>query len=289
MIVVLALAAAFMYGSGVALQHREAALMPDDTSVRLGLLMRLIRRPLWLVGVGADVIGFALQAAALARGSLVIVEPLVATSLVFSLVVVAALEKATLRKRELGAAFLVVGGLSAFIIAAAPDVSSHDEADPTAWIVCALVVWGLVVGIALWASRRRARVRGAALAVAAGLANGFLAVASKAFAQKLGDGIVSTLASWEPWVLAGCGIVATVLIQSAYQTDAPTLTFPLIEVTGPLTAAAIGVAMFGEHVSISNFRAFAVVLAVASMVVGIVALGRDPLLAEHPRRDPLTA
>jgi drug/metabolite transporter (DMT)-like permease len=288
MIVVLALFAAFMYGSGVALQHREAAKMPDESSVHLGLLLQLIRRPLWLVGVSADFVGFALQAAALARGSLVVVEPLVATSLVFSLIVVAALEKKRLRKRELGAAFLVVGGLSAFIIAAAPDVSSHDVADPSSWVVTAVIVWGLVAGIAVGARRlRQHRVRGAALAVAAGLANGFLAVASKAFAQKLGDGVLSTLASWEPWVLAACGIVATVLIQSAYQADAPTLTFPLIEVTGPLTAAAVGVAMFGEHLSIGHSQAVAAVLAVAIMVVGIVALARDPLLAEHPQQDPL--
>src|SRR5262249_15681124 len=153
---------------------------PDESSVHLGLLLRLIRRPLWLVGVSADFVGFALQAAALARGSLVIVEPLVATSLVFSLVVVAALEKATVRKRGLGAAFLVVGGLSAFLIAAAPDADSHDTAGPSSWVVTAIIVWGLVAGIAVWSMRlRRGRWRGGALAVAAGLANGFLAVASK--------------------------------------------------------------------------------------------------------------
>jgi drug/metabolite transporter (DMT)-like permease len=279
-----------MYGSGVALQHREAAQMPDEESVRLGLLLRLVRRPLWLAGVSADFVGFALQAAALARGSLVIVEPLVATSLVFSLVVVAALEKAKLRKWDLGAAVLVVGGLSAFLIAAAPDVNSHDVADASSWVVTAVILWGGVAGIAAWSTRlRRRRLRAGALAVAAGLANGFLAVASKSFAQKLGDGLVSTIVSWEPWVLAACGIVATVLIQSAYQADAPTLTFPLIEVTGPLSAAVIGVAMFGEHLSLSSSRTFAVVLAVGVMVIGIVYLGRNPLLREHPHHDPLTA
>jgi hypothetical protein len=67
------------------------------------------------------------------------------------------------------------------------------------------------------------------------------------------------------------------------------LTFPLIEVTGPLTAAVIGVAMFGEHLSLSSSSAFAAVVAIAGMVVGIVYLGRNPMLAEHPRQDPLAA
>jgi drug/metabolite transporter (DMT)-like permease len=289
-IVVLALAAAFMYGSGVALQHREATLMPDAASVRLGLLLRLVRRPLWLLGVSADFVGFGLQAAALARGSLVVVEPVVATSLVFSLVVVAALGHARLNGRELGAAFVVVVGLSVFLVAASPDVHSHDVADAGSWALCAVVVWGLVAAVSAWGLGRRGRRRAGAFAVAAGLANGFLAVASKAFAQRLENGLLDTLQSWEPWVLVACGIVATLMIQSAYQADAPTLTFPLIEVTGPLTAAMIGVALFGEHLSLGQGRAVVVVLALPLMVAGIVALSRDPLLAAGSSpADPVTS
>ena len=68
----------------------------------------------------------------------------------------------------------------------------------------------------------------------------------------------------------------------------PTLTFPLIEVTGPLTAAMIGLVMFGEHISLRGGRAVVVVMALAVMVVGIVALGRDPLIAEgSPPGDPV--
>jgi hypothetical protein len=121
-------------------------------------------------------------------------------------------------------------------------------------------------------------VRGAALAVCAGLAAGFLAVASKAFGDRLGDGVTTTLGSWEPYVLIASGIVTTLMLQSAYQADAPTLTFPLIEITAPLTAATVGVALFGEHISLGGWRAVTVVVALALMVGGIVNLGRDPLI-----------
>ena len=126
--------------------------------------------------------------------------------------------------------------------------------------------------------------------MASGLANGFVAVASKAFAQKLGDGVLETARSWEPWLLVACGIMATLLIQSAYQADTPTLTFPLIEVTGPLTAAMVGLVMFGEHVSVGEGRAVVVVMALAVMVIGIVKLSRDPLLTEgSPPADPVVS
>jgi drug/metabolite transporter (DMT)-like permease len=280
--IVLALAAAFMYGTGVALQHREAAAMPGATTVRLGFLLQLFRRPLWLLGLAADISGFALQAAALARGSLVVVEPIVATSLLFSFATVAVLAHGHLDRRELAAALLVVGGLAVFFVVASPDVTSRDTADGETWLVAALVVGGLVALLALAATYRSSRRRAAALAVAAGLANGFVAVASKAFAQKLDDGLLDTLRSWEPYVLAGSGIVATLMIQSAYQANLPTLTFPLIEVTGPLTAAAAGVAMFGEHLSVGGGRGVLVALALAVTATGIVVLGRHPLLADNP-------
>ena len=62
----LALASAFVFGTGVALQLKAALEVPQEYALRLGLLTRLIRRPLWLLGLLCDIAGFALQAAALA-------------------------------------------------------------------------------------------------------------------------------------------------------------------------------------------------------------------------------
>ena len=276
--IVIALAAAFMLGTGVALQHQQAATMSDDESVRPGLLLALVRRPLWLLGMACDVVGFGLQAVALERGSLVVVEPVVATSLVFSLLVLGAMTHVRFSARELGSAVVVIGGLAVFLLSASPTSSSHATASTRGWVTCAVIVWGAVAVIAAWATSRPARTRGAALAVCAGLAAGFLAVSSKAFGDRLGDGVLSTLASWQPYVLIASGIVTTLMLQSAYQANAPTLTFPLIEITGPLTAATIGVTLFDESISLAGWRAVIVVLALAAMVGGIVNLGRDPLI-----------
>ena len=127
--------------------------------------------------------------------------------------------------------------------------------------------------------------RGVALAVCAGLAAGFLAVSSKAFGDRLGDGVASTLGSWQPYVLIASGIATTLLLQSAYQANEPTLTFPLIEITAPLTAATIGISLFDESIALDGWRSVVVVVAVALMVGGIINLGRDSMITGGPQLD----
>ena len=48
MIFLLALGAALAFGASVALQERAAAEVHYDHALKVGLLVRLIRRPLWL-------------------------------------------------------------------------------------------------------------------------------------------------------------------------------------------------------------------------------------------------
>lgn len=83
--VAVAVGAALCYGLASALQQHAAARAPTAESLRIGLLARLVRRPLWLAGGAADLAGFALQFAALSRGALVVVQPILVLSLLFAL------------------------------------------------------------------------------------------------------------------------------------------------------------------------------------------------------------
>src|SRR5205823_1347778 len=86
---ILALCAAMAFGSSVALQERAAAEVHRDHAMKVGLLLRVARRPLWLIGLVASVAGLILQIAALRHGSLVLVQPVMATTLIFALALVA--------------------------------------------------------------------------------------------------------------------------------------------------------------------------------------------------------
>jgi hypothetical protein len=107
--------------------------MADAVSVRPALLLALVRRPLWLLGMACDVIGIGLQAVALERGSLVVVEPVVATSLVFSLLVLGAMTHVRFSAREIGSAVVVIGGLAGFLLSASPTTTSTAVASARGW------------------------------------------------------------------------------------------------------------------------------------------------------------
>ena len=77
-----------------------------------------------------------------------------------------------------------------------------------------------------WGLRTGGVGRAARFAVAAGVANAFMAVLTKAFADKLGDGIGETFSSWEPYAVIAAGILSMLLIQTAYQAGHPTVVLP---------------------------------------------------------------
>ena len=115
MIVMLALLSALAYGAGVAFEVRAATEVSAAHAGRPSILIRLVRRPLWVSGLVLNVVGFALQAAALRHGSLVVVQPLLTTSLLFTLLIIAAWTRSPINREQWTAILLVVLGLSIFL------------------------------------------------------------------------------------------------------------------------------------------------------------------------------
>ena len=283
MTIVLALCADLVFGLGVALQQRAALEVPQEHALRPGLLVLLAKRPLWLLGLGCEVGGFALHAAALARGSLVLVQPLLTLDLVFTLAIGAAWTHTRLSRRDWFGVACTIIGVSAFLVAASPTSESSATSDTTGWVLCAVWVTVVAAIAALWGLRTGGVGRAARFAVAAGVANAFMAVLTKAFADKLGAGIGETFASWEPYAVVVAGILSMLLIQTAYQAGHPTVVLPTINVVDPLVSSLIGVTLFGEAISYGGGRGVGVAAAIVVMVAGLVVLGRNPLVTggEH--------
>jgi uncharacterized membrane protein YhaH (DUF805 family) len=151
MALLLALIAAAAHGGATALQQHEARAAPGEFSLRSGLLGRRVRRPVWLVGLAADAVGFGLQAPALTAGSLVLVQPALSANLLCGLVAAAALAHNRLTAAQMRAAMAVVAGLAVFLAVAQPTTHSHAHATVAAWVT---VVGG--VGRASGGGSRRA-------------------------------------------------------------------------------------------------------------------------------------
>src|SRR5215471_4391208 len=118
--VLCAVVAAFSYGLSNVLQQHEAEQLADDEAMHFGFLAKLFRRPRWLVGLGADVGGYVFEALALGVGTLVIVEPILATSLLLSLFLGAAINKRSITGTAWLAAVVFAVGITIFLEIVAP-------------------------------------------------------------------------------------------------------------------------------------------------------------------------
>jgi len=131
--IVLALAAALLFALGTVLQQR-AGLEAPASGPSSGLLIQMARRPVWLIGVGADAVGFGCQAAALGIGRLAVVQPLLIASLVFALPLGVRLTGQRVRRIDVGAALLVTAALVGFLTIADPS-GGRSDAPLGEWLI----------------------------------------------------------------------------------------------------------------------------------------------------------
>jgi drug/metabolite transporter (DMT)-like permease len=288
-IIVLSIASAAAYGFAAVLQHHAAVGEAPELSVRVGLLVRLVRRPMWLIGNALDGVGYLLQFLALRRGSLVLVEPLLVLSLVFALPVTAWLDHRRISAPDVGSTVLIMAGLALFLGVAHPGLG-YPRASDEAWTVLSLVVAGgcgaMVVG-SRGGSRRRAAVL---LGAGSGTAFGYVAALTERTGHLLDGGIVHTLATWEPYGLLVGGVGALLLTQSAFHAGALRLSLPILTVAQPLVAVIIGVGLFGEHIATAGPAPGWESLGLVMVISGVFALTRSPVIGtDEPEPGPRMA
>ena len=282
---VLALLSAAVFGVSVALQHGSAAAVPSQHALRIGLLTRLVDQPLWLLGVGASGLAILLQLLALRHGSLVVVQPLLTTYLVFALGLVAWRSGQRLSRREWRAVVAVMAGLGLLLLAA-PSGTPGTDAPLRRWLVLVSVVVPLVAASASLALRTTGRARATRLGLATGLVNGLVAVLMKTFAANLTGSGVGAVGDWPFWVLVGVGIPALLLNQTVYQTGYIGTSLPLIAVVDAIFAGVVAVTLFHERIAMGPIESAVVALALAFAASGLWTLARDPLIAGPPGAAP---
>ncbi len=276
--VLAALGAALFYAVASVLQQRAAGEAPAERSLRLRLLVGLIARPLWLMGILADGAGFVLQFIALDHGSLVLVQPLLVSGLLFALPLGAALTRRRLMPSEWVGSAATVAGLSLFLVVAAPG-PGHDTASDLAWVItgaCTLVPIAVMVAVS---RSTTGAVRAGLLAAAGGIFYGLAAALTKVTAQEFHTGIVHTLTStWEPYALVVCAVVAMVVVQSAFQAGPLRWSLPTLTVVDPVVSVVIGALALGERISTAGAAPALEVLGLAAMAWGIFLVARRPLV-----------
>jgi drug/metabolite transporter (DMT)-like permease len=269
--VVLALAAALVFSLANVLQQEVASTASEEEARRPGFLLQLARRPRWLAGIAADALGFALQAAALAVGRLVVVQPLLATTVVFSLPLGAKLGGRRVVRRDMVAALAVTAGLAIFLVVADPS-GGREDATAAAWIVSFAVAAVVCAALTLAARCRPPERRAGLVGAAAGILFGLTAALTKATVERLDDGLLEVLTDWHLYALLVVGYAATSLAQTAFQTGvlAPAVATQMC--LNPIASLLLGIFAFDETVHEDPAGLVAALVGFAVMIVGIVRL-----------------
>ncbi|ABD11755.1 hypothetical protein ThrDRAFT_01155 [Frankia casuarinae] len=281
----LGLGSAVCFAVAAVIQQRVAFRAPPDDVLRLRLLLWLVRRPWWDVGVAVAVIGSVLAAAALSRGAVALVESLQICQLLFALPLAALLAQRAVPRRDWAAAAATASGLVLFLIAGDPHPGDPGAVSTFGWVLAGAVVGGLVCG-AVWGTRRLAAARRAPmLATAVGLLSATQAALTSSIGHLLTTrGIDAVLVSWQPWSVVATAIVGALLLQSAYEMAPLPASLPAAVSSEPLAGVVIGVALLGGDLRLAPLALVGEVLGLAVMVTGVRTLATSPLITGQMSR-----
>ena len=121
----LALCAALASAIGDVIRQRSAQEITDKKVGHLELFRMSLRDKQWWLGGAAAIANYALQAAALALGSVVLVTALQVTALLFALPIYARLTKARVTRWEWVWAVLLAAALAVVVIVGDPEPASQ--------------------------------------------------------------------------------------------------------------------------------------------------------------------
>ena len=301
MAALLALLSAVCFALSAALQQRGQFSLARRGAAVEGVtgLFRLIAVPVWVAGTLVLLLGYATQGAALDRGKLVVVQPLLVTTVVWALPLGYLLTSQHVARRQVLGAAVVVVGLAMFVLVGDPD-AGVDEASTAGFVVAAVAIGATVAAVLLWLRTKTSRaLRAAVLGVCAGLFYGLSASFAKPVINDLHVSIGAAAGNWETWALLGFGFIAFVIQQMSLASGQLAPAMAAVSVANPAVSVILGILLFDERLTRPGWHivvAFAALLAALGGAVLITLADREtpmpagePAPADTPRHDPAHA
>ncbi|UVO11457.1 DMT family transporter [Mycobacterium sp. SVM_VP21] len=271
----LALCAALASAIGDVIRQRSAQEITDQQVGHLELFWLSLRDPRWWGGGAAAVANYALQAVALAVGSVMLVTGLQVTALLFALPMYAWLTHRRVTNWEWMWAILLAAALAVVVVVGDPTEGKH-HAPAATWIIVSVVLAVVLVGCVLAARIYKGRPAAAVLlAVVAGTSLAVFALLTKVLVEVLkadGIGAVLRAPALVPWLVAT--LAGMIFQQSAFRAGALTASMPTMTVAKPLVASALGVLLLNETIQAGGTEDVAVIIGVVLIVIATAALAR---------------
>jgi drug/metabolite transporter (DMT)-like permease len=279
LVLVLAVSAACCLGFGFVLQQNAAQQAPLGDFLSPRLLLDLMRVPRWLGGIGLMVAGMVLGAVALGRGEISLVEPLLATNLLFALALSRRLNRQALGRQGWAGLALLAGGVTAFIVAGQPRGGSAVTSPLRHWLIIGVML-GLALVLATLAKRFRLSVADPVLlALAAGLLYGVQDALTRVSGQRFSaGGFASLFTGWQLYGVVVLGVTGLVLVQSAFEMAPLRMSLPALTAAQPLAGIVCGVGFLGDRLHTGTEALAWEASGLAAVVTGIVLLGLHPAM-----------
>ncbi len=270
-----ALLAALLFAAGSVFQQKAGMDERPGAGSDAGVLLRMLRKPAWLVGIAADALGYLAQVVALNIGRLAVVQPLLVSSVVFALPLGARITGQRVRRIDIGAAILVTGALVVFLTVADP-TGGREDAPIGDWAVVAAIVAPVCAALVLAARRLRPTAKAATLGTATGILFAVSAALTIPVSDQFADeGVLTPLVNWELYALVVVGYASMTLNQLALSTGALAPAVATSMALDPITSVILGTTLLQESLHESPLGWVATIAALLAALAGLAILSRN--------------
>ncbi|WP_319943378.1 DMT family transporter [Nocardia aurantia] len=277
-----AFAGALLFAVAAVAQQRAAADVPAGEA----LLARLIRNPRWWAGLIGDAGGFGFQVAALAFGSVLVVQPILVTALVFALPLAAHYSGRRVTPMMWAQAAALSVALAVFLVVGDPTEGVSDVAGRHWVLPMGLMLAAIGIAVTVASTFRVPAVQALLLGASAGLLFGLSSALTEYVMQQFDRGLPAVLTGWQLYAVIATGLLGLYLQQRGYQVGPLAASFPAFTVAEPLGAAIIGMTVLQERLRSGPLGTVFVVLAVLVMCVEAVRLSREQAGAHATDESP---
>jgi len=271
--ILLALGAALVSALGSVIRQRSAHEVVDRPVGAWELFLLSLRDSRWWLGGAAAVGNYALQAAALSLGSVMLVTALQVTVLLFALPINARITQQRATAWEWFWAVLLAGAV-AIIVAVGNPAADQQRAPLRTWAVVILVMGPALVLCVLGARIWSGAIAAVLLAVVAGSSLALFAVLTKGVVEAVHGGAGALLRAPELYAWLAVALAGMVFQQASFRAGALTASLPTMTLAKPVVGWILAVTVLSEDLRVDGAQIVVLVAGVIVMIVSTVALAR---------------
>src|SRR6478735_2507809 len=272
----LALVAAFLFALAAALQQRGTLNLPTISLADPKSFARLVGETAWLIGTLALLTGYLFQAAALDRGRLSIIQPLLVTTVVFALPLGYFLTGQHVGRREVIGAVVIIIGLGLFVYFGDP-AGGKENASNLGWAIAIGLLSLLSALLLVFGRSGGLSMKAAVYGTVAGVLFGLSSALTKPTLEFLHQSVGTMLSHWECYALAVAGALGFLLQQVSLGTGRLAPSVATVSVANPIVGILIGILLLDERLSRPGWHIVLAVIGLGLALVGavVISLARE--------------